>query len=89
MEPTLFFTSGENEKLLDKAVFFSKFLPDGQKRRVNLAEANDGEVLFGEISKNCLLQLNNVMELTYQPMIERLEDKKYWGECDPEYIEEF
>jgi len=55
---------------------------------VNLTEPNDNEVLFGELSKNCLLQLNNIMEFTYQPMIENL-DKKHWGVCDPEYVEEF
>ena len=49
---------------------------------------NDPEVLFGELSKNCLLQLNNVMELAYQPMIDRLE-AKHWGKCEPEYVEEF
>jgi len=35
------------------------------------------------------MQLNNMMEITYLPMIERLEDKKYWGECEPEFIDEF
>ena len=28
------------------------------------------------------------MEFTYQPMIENL-DKKHWGQCEQEYIDEF
>jgi len=82
MEPVLFLTFGENERLTEKAVFFSKFTQqDGVRKDVNLTIDNDPEVSFGELSKNCLLQLNNVMEFAYQPMIERLESK-HWGKCD-------
>jgi len=29
------------------------------------------------------------MEFAYQPMLERLEGNKYWGECEEESIEDF
>lgn len=60
----LFITTGESEKLKEKAVFFTKFLGE-TKQKINIQEANDGEVLFGELSPNCLMQLNNALELTY------------------------
>jgi hypothetical protein len=37
MEPVLFLTFGENERLTEKAVFFSKFTQqDGVRKDVNL-----------------------------------------------------
>jgi hypothetical protein len=49
-------------------------------------DINDDNVIFGELSPNCLHLLNNCMELTYQPMIEQIEG---WGECEEESVEDF
>ena len=50
-DPTLFVTSGETDKLKDKAVYFVR-APDAKQIRVD--DANDSTVWYGEITPNCI-----------------------------------
>jgi len=79
-DPSLFITNGENERLKDKAVYFIRNLPEG-KKSVELTESNDNQVIFGELSPNILQQLNNTLDMGYQPMIELI-PKPDWGSCE-------
>ena len=81
-DPMLFITQGDTERIKEKAVYFIRNLPEN-KKTINLTEANDNEIVYGELSSNVLMQLNNMMELVYFPMIERLEQKE-WEKCEEE-----
>lgn len=86
-EPSLFITQGDTERLKEKAVYFIRNLHEN-KKNVNLQESNDNEIVTGELHSNVLLQLNNMMELVYFPMIERMEPKD-WEKCEEEARNEF
>ena len=86
-DPMLFITQGDTERIKEKAIYFIRNLPEN-KKTINLTETNDNEILFGEISSNVLMQLNNMMELVYFPMIERLEPRD-WEKCEEESRLEF
>jgi len=69
-DPTLFITNGDQEKLKEKAVYFVKNFPitkDAVKHKVNMAESCDNEIIFGEISPKCLIQLDKMIQYTYSP----------------------
>ena len=78
-------TTGEQEGLTEKAIYFLRLTDPG--KAVNMGDT-DGDVLFGEIHPNILEQLNLMMTYSFQPLIEKL-DQKYWGECDQEIKSEF
>lgn len=90
-EPTLFITNGDQEKIKDKGIYFIKNFPiskENQMQKVNLQEANDGEIIFGEISPKCLVQLDKMMNHTYHPMFHSMSQQD-WGQCEQEIKEEF
>jgi hypothetical protein len=90
-EPTLFITNGDQERLKDKAIYFVKNFPiskDKLEQKVNLQEANDTEIIFGEISPKCLVQLDKMMTHTYHSMFHSMSAQD-WGQCEAEIKEEF
>lgn len=87
VEASLFTTYGDSEKLKDKAVWFLRMTPEHRKN-VNLQEQSDNEVIWGEVSPQCVQQLNNLMENVYFPLIDNLDDRE-WGVCDDESKKEF
>lgn len=86
-EPSLFFSNEAEEPLKEKAIVFIRNIPDN-KTQVNINESNDNDVIFFELAKNPLIQLKNISELTYLPILEAMEDKE-WGDIDDETKEEF
>merc|ERR1711976_235051 len=78
-------TTGEDEGLNNKGIYFLRTTPDG--KNVNLNDLN-GDVLFGEIVPNSLNQLNMMMSCVFQPLIEKL-DNDYWCDCDEDQKKEF
>jgi len=90
-DPTLFITNGDQEKLKEKAVYFVKNFPitkDAVKHKVNMAESCDNEIIFGEISPKCLIQLDKMIQYTYEPMIKNMSTQD-WGQCEEEIKEEY
>ena len=77
---------GEDETLKEKAIYFYRTTANGQC--VNVDEAYDQDVMFGEISTKTITQLDGVMTHIYEPLINGLEDQD-WGECKEEQREEF
>ena len=63
-------------------------MKESEGQKVNLLESNDNEIITGEISPKCLVQLDKMMNTTYQPMF-NLMDHSDWGQCDNEMKEEF
>jgi dynein heavy chain, axonemal len=51
-------------------------------------EANDNEIIFGEISPKCLIQLDKMIQYTYEPMIKNMSASD-WGQCEEEIREEY
>jgi dynein heavy chain len=90
-EPSLFITKGDEERLKDKAVYFVKNFPITMEPRdmtINVNEANDDQIIFGEIAPKCLVQLDKMMTTTYHPMFHSL-TKDDWNLCEEEIKEEF
>lgn len=83
-EPHLFLTSGENDKLNNKGVYFLRMV---EGRGVNLNDL-DSDVLFGEITQDTLKQINSMISNVFLPMVKNM-DKKDWRECDEEQKKEF
>jgi dynein heavy chain len=86
-DPVLFFTYGDTEKIKDKAVWFLRNLPEN-KKSVNTSEANNEEVLWGEITPNPVKILNHMMEMVYDPMLSS-EKNTDWGVSEVEAKKEF
>jgi len=55
---------------------------------VNFEMANDEEVLFGEISPDMIMQLNQLMNNVYDKMIHTTKQTE-WGKCTDNQINEF
>lgn len=55
---------------------------------INLNNANDNEVLFGEISAHTVTSLNTIINQVYKPLVDRL-DNSAWGVCEEEQKREF
>jgi hypothetical protein len=83
-EPHLVFTTGENEKLSGKGVYFLRTV----NHKVNLADL-EAEVIYGEIKDDTLKQLNSVVSQVFLPLIRTMDDKVDWKQCDDEQKKEF
>jgi dynein heavy chain len=81
-----FVTDGEKVKLKGKGVYFVRTAPPG--KAINVASANDNEVLFGEISEHTVTSLNTIINQVYKPLVDRLEVQD-WGVCEEEQKKEF
>lgn len=80
------FPIGEKEKLRGKGLYFLRTVATGKS--VNTNGANDGEVLFGEISEHTVTSLNTIINHVYKPLVDRLETGD-WGVCEEEQKKEF
>lgn len=65
-------SDGEKIKLKGKGVYFVKTTEPG--RPINLNNANDNEVLFGEISAHTVTSLNTIINQVYKPLVDRLDN---------------
>jgi len=81
IDPQLFLTYGDLERIKDKAVWFLRNLAEN-KKKININEANNEEVLFGEVTPNPVRVLSFMIEYIYDPLING--DKHDWGLTDPE-----
>ena len=71
IDPVLFLTYGDTQKIKDKAVWFLRCLPE-TKKQINSAEFNNDEVMFGEITPNPVIILDKMMDMIYEPMLNQL-----------------
>ena len=78
-------TSGEDEPIKAKGVYFLRTVERG--KQISLNDTND-DIIFGEIVPDILNQVNLMMNCVFQPMIEKLDEEK-WGECEKDQKEEF
>jgi dynein heavy chain len=85
-DPRLLITFGDTERIKSKAAFFYRTSPDG--RGVNVQNASDNEVIYGEIGAQPIMSLENVITSAYVPMVNSI-DEGEWGECEPEQRQEF
>lgn len=83
IDPVLFLTYGDTQKIKDKAVWFLR-----AKKEISTTEFNNEDVMFGEITPNPVIILDRMMEMIYEPMLNQLK-KEEWGDSDPEVITEF
>ena len=84
-EHQFFLTTGEDEPLMSKGVYFLRTTE--KSKNVNLNELNS-DILFGELTPDILSQVNMMMNCVFQPLVEKL-DSKSWGECDEDQKKEF
>jgi dynein heavy chain len=83
VEPQFFMTTGDEESIMSKGVYLIRT----QKKALDLAETDSGLVM-GEIHTDSLSQMFKMIDMVFQPMIEKMENKD-WGECDQEHKKEF
>jgi len=81
-----FVTDGEKIKLKGKGLYFLRCTDPG--KAINPNNANDSEVLFGEISEHSVTSLNVIINQVYKPLIDRL-DNNDWELCNEEQQKEF
>lgn len=81
-----FVTDGEKIKLKGKGLYFLRCTDHG--KAINPNNANDSEVLFGEISEHSVTSLNVIINQVYKPIIDRL-DNNDWEQCTDEQQKEF
>lgn len=86
IDPQLFLTYGDTERIKDKAVWFLRNLPEN-KKKININETNNEEVLFGEVTPNPVRVLSYMIEYIYDPLING--EKHDWGLTDSDSKKEF
>ena len=87
IDPRLFITYGDTEKIKDKAVWFLRNLPEN-KKKIDFNQGSNEEVLFGEITPNPVRVLNFMIENVYDPLINS-ENNNDWGQVEEEARKEF
>lgn len=76
-------TTGEVDRLENKAIYFLKTVDEKLK-----PDTVDEKVLFGEINKNALQQMNVMVQNVFDGLIKNM-DEGEWGECDDEQKKDF
>lgn len=84
-EPTLFVTTGDSDKLKEKGIFFWRNSPAG--RKVNQQEPNDNDVIFGEVTPNVLVQVQNKIFFFFLNLffVYKKRSIKLWNTCTNRY----
>eukprot|EP00820_Chromera_velia_P029268 Cvel_12266.t1-p1 / transcript=Cvel_12266.t1 / gene=Cvel_12266 / organism=Chromera_velia_CCMP2878 / gene_product=Dynein gamma chain, flagellar outer arm, putative / transcript_product=Dynein gamma chain, flagellar outer arm, putative / location=Cvel_scaffold794:55107-67642(+) / protein_length=1727 / sequence_SO=supercontig / SO=protein_coding / is_pseudo=false len=80
-------TDGTDVRLKNKAAYFIRNVPAG--KQVNLNNASDNELLFGEISASPLDSLGSSLSCLFLPMMQASSFDTEWGSCHEEQKEEF
>ncbi|KAL4479549.1 hypothetical protein ABPG72_018535, partial [Tetrahymena utriculariae] len=92
-DPVLFLTTGEIEKIQDKAVWFLNIQnpADHLKKSKQKQDVYDNDIIFGEITPNTVPLLNALMENLYSRLIDHIisENISFWGAAEEEQIKEF
>jgi len=81
-EPELFFTTGDQDQLRSKALFFVR----NTDEPIVLDVGSDSALLSGEITASPLKDLENNLSLVYTP---NFGTRKDWGKADARHLDEF
>ena len=82
--PALFLTTGENQPILGKAVYFVRM--EDASKAVDVNTGCDASVLSGELSKDMLRDLESFLNVLYIP---QLKQSNEWGKASTEQRDEF
>ena len=78
-------TTGEQERLKGRAVFFLRTVAADKAIKVDVT--SDGDLLFGEMSGNPLESLDTSLGSLYLPFLKRTGND--WGQCDDDQRKQF
>ena len=62
---------------------FIRTIPKNVKKKVNIQESNDSDVLYWEIASNTLQQLDYFYQVAFEPQINEF-DENTWKLCSLE-----
>eukprot|EP00941_MAST-03F_sp_MAST-3F-sp1_P001388 g1388.t1 len=80
----LFFTTGDDIKLREKAIYFVRNCPNDDA--IDCSVACDSTVIFGEVTAQPLRDLETALSTVYKP---NFEVRTQWGQVDTDHINEF
>merc|ERR1712097_2320 len=85
-DPELILTTGENERIKSKAIYFVRLIPNGEA--CNTAGSGN-EIIYGEINPETMSCLERLLNDVFLPQITHLKEEEGWEKCDEEHRTEY